>query len=241
MNVKQLLDQQLKLHRDTSGKEITWAISDELAEFLDHNVSQGFKTLETGAGISTLIFTLKGASHTAVVPDIEQVKRIEHFCDAHNINREQLEFHVEISEKVLPAIEKDELDLVLIDGRHGFPAPFIDWYYTAGALKVGGILIVDDTHIWTGEILRDFLIEDTTWEMIDNLSGRVAIFRKLADGSHNQEWHIQPYVQKHSNHKLLYPKKAFATKYPNIDAALILVKEFKFITLIKKSIKHFFK
>jgi hypothetical protein len=37
-----------------------------------------------------------------------------------------------------------ELDLALIDGRHGFPTPFMDCYFVGtAALKLGGIRIVD--------------------------------------------------------------------------------------------------
>ena len=50
-----------------------------------------------------------------------------------------------------PTLELDALDLVLIDGSHSFPQVFIDWYYTQSALKVGGALLVDDVHIWTGK------------------------------------------------------------------------------------------
>jgi hypothetical protein len=39
------------------------------------------------------------------------------------------------------------LDLVLIDGDHAFPASFIDWYYTAEQVKLGGYVIVDDTNL----------------------------------------------------------------------------------------------
>jgi hypothetical protein len=48
-------------------------------------------------------------------------------------------------------VELDPLDLVLVDGSHSFPQVFfIDWFYTAGALKIGGHLLVDDVHVWTG-------------------------------------------------------------------------------------------
>jgi hypothetical protein len=51
------------------------------------------------------------------------------------------------------------LDIVLIDGAHAFPFPFLDWYFTASALKAGGLLVIDDVQIATGTILADF----STW------------------------------------------------------------------------------
>jgi hypothetical protein len=46
-----------------------YGISKDLAEFLNTSVQPGWKTLETGSGISTLIFAHWGAVHTAVTPN----------------------------------------------------------------------------------------------------------------------------------------------------------------------------
>jgi hypothetical protein len=50
---------------------------------------------------------------------------------------------------------------------HSFPQVFIEWFYTASALKVGGHLLVDDVHVWTGHVLRDFLLDEPEWTKID--------------------------------------------------------------------------
>ena len=67
---------------------------------------------------------------------------------------------------------------MLIDGSHAFPAPFIDWLYTASALKVGGHLIVDDTQLWTGHVLKQFLDEEAGWALRHAYAGRSAVFVK---------------------------------------------------------------
>jgi hypothetical protein len=95
---------------------------------------------------------------------------------------------------VLPALESGPLDLILIDGGHGFPTPYIDWFYTAGKLKRGGFLILDDVGLWSCQILRDFLIEQPHWEFVTEYDERTTIFRKKEDGSEWLEWTQQPRV-----------------------------------------------
>ena len=63
--------------------------------------------------------------------------------------------------------------LVLIDGSHSFPSPFIDWYYTAFRLRVGGFLVVDDTQLWTGHVLKRFLEAEPDWGAHANLGDTV--------------------------------------------------------------------
>ena len=146
MDLAEIIQEGPRLHMTKSGELITWEISHELKEFLYENVTEQWNTLETGAGISTLIFSIKGAKHTCIAPDKLLIERIEQYCRTKGISLRNMDFRVDCSEAVLPTMELENLDLVLIDGRHGFPAPFIDWYYTAGPLKINGLLIVDDVH-----------------------------------------------------------------------------------------------
>ncbi len=81
---------------------------------------------------------------------------------------------------MLPALDLGELDLVLIDGSHSFPQVFIDWFYVQEALKVGGAVIVDDVHVWTGRVLRDFLEAEPEWSLERRFQGRTVAIRKVA-------------------------------------------------------------
>jgi hypothetical protein len=89
---------------------------------------------------------------------------------------------------------------VLIDGGHGFPTPFVDWYYAGKRLKAGGLLIIDDTHLWTGAVLRNFLTEQPGWTLVENFAMRSAVFRRDTVDDHFDEWVHQPYVVKRSFH-----------------------------------------
>jgi predicted O-methyltransferase YrrM len=92
---------------------------------LDITVRPGQRTLETGCGYSTIIFALKGARHTVISPVIEEHQHIREWCKANQIDLWTLEFKLAQSEDVLPALDRELLDLVLIDGWHAFPAPFL--------------------------------------------------------------------------------------------------------------------
>lgn len=91
---------------------------------------------------------------------------------------------------------KPPLDLVLIDGDHAFPSPFIDWYYTADRINKGGYVIVDDTQLSTGRILHDFLcLEKKRWKL-HRVIGKTSIFKKMASGNVAEGifWIQQPFV-----------------------------------------------
>ena len=110
----------------------------------------------------------------------------------------RIDFRIEKSERTLPVLPIDQLDLVLIDGSHAFPTPFIDWYYTADKLRVGGMMMIDDTQLWTGHALKSFLIQEPEWELVEDVSARTAIFVKQKEYNHEKWWGQQAYVVQNS-------------------------------------------
>ncbi len=197
ISVNELLADAPAFHEDANGAPISWGLPENVLRFIDRSVTERSRTLETGAGLSTVIFAAAGAEHVCVVPDAGQVARIRHYCAERRIATDRVQFHIAPSETVLPMLAISCLDLVLIDGRHGFPTPFIDWYYAAMALKVGGLMIVDDTQLWTGDTLRKFLAEEPDWTL-EREFAKTVVFRKLADGGHAREWNQQRFVARRS-------------------------------------------
>jgi len=173
---------------------MTHGLLPEALAFIERAVQPGQRTLETGSGLSTITFALRGAEHTCVTPDASEADRIRAYCADRGIDASRLTFHHEMSERVLPGLELGSLDVVLIDGSHSFPQVFIDWFYTQRALKVGGTLIVDDVHIWTGRVLRDFLRAEPEWKLVERWAGRTVAFHKVAEYDDGKDWSAQPYV-----------------------------------------------
>lgn len=185
-----------------------WKLDRESLELIMLRSEPGARTLETGCGYSTVAFGLARTRHTSVTPFEVEVERIRSFCQRNEISLDGVEFVMGCSQEVLPRLEDEPLDLVLIDGSHAFPIPFIDWYYTALRLRVGGTLVVDDTHIKTGEILRDFLTaEDERWALVKELPSLVA-FEKVAEPLLPPwDWPGQPYCAKPRRVKGLRPTR----------------------------------
>jgi hypothetical protein len=170
-----------------------WAADTPALEYLFEHVAPGARTLETGAGLSTVLFALKGSRHTCITPVQVEVDRIREHCLRHGIETAEVEFVVARSEDALPGMQLPPLDLAFLDGCHGFPAPMLDWVYTASRLKIGGRLLLDDTALWPVRLLRDFLASDPAWRLECELP-KTAVFEKLAEGSERREWVDQPYV-----------------------------------------------
>jgi hypothetical protein len=233
MRLADLLKVHPKLHRGPAGEPYSWGVSDDVLSFIDRHINEGSTTLETGAGVSTVLFAMKGAHHCCIVPDKEEVLRIQAFCREHNICTDKLTFEIERSEHILPRLEVEGLDLVLIDGAHGFPIPFIDWHYSAEKLKIGGMLIIDDTQIWTGHFLKKFLLAEPEWRLEADYPPRTVVFTKLKDGVCGKNEWAQPYIVQQTI-DLLYPNHIDMLK-PYAPPDLLLAKERSTIALFGKS------
>jgi predicted O-methyltransferase YrrM len=182
-----------------TGEPLPWQIAREVLGLIDRSVGPESRTLETGAGVSTALFALKGAEHTCVVPWTSERDRLEAWGEQNGVSFERVTFECEPSEDVLPRLDGEPLDFVLIDGGHGFPTPFIDFFYAGRRLKRGGLLVVDDTQIWTGRVLHGFLKEQSGWEVVEELRMRSTVFRRTEEpGSGLEEWNDQPYVRRRS-------------------------------------------
>jgi methyltransferase family protein len=167
----------------------------DVLRFINDLISPESRTLETGEGLSTVLFALRGTTHTCVGPDFYVHDSIRQFCERQGISLENVTFEVGFSEDVLPRLERTPLDLVLIDGGHGFPITFVDWLYTGDRLRVGGHLVIDDIEVWTGSVLTRFLAAEPQWELVKEFTPRAVVFRKASADEHLvKDWTEQPFV-----------------------------------------------
>lgn len=115
-----------------TGRSRTMGIHPDLARFLDETLKPGHVTCETGSGLSTLvILPNKVAQHIAISPDPDEFEAIRSFCQEHSFDTGPLRAVVARFQAYWLVAGLAPLDLVLIDGDHAFPMPFIDWFYTA--------------------------------------------------------------------------------------------------------------
>jgi hypothetical protein len=176
------------------GPKTCYAISFDVCRFIQDSVAPGSKTLEIGAGMSTLAFALQGTTHFAVTPNEDEVLVIREYARSRSIDLGTTTFVVQESERYLPNCDLGDFDVILIDGKHAFPWPIIDWFYTADRLKNGGYMIIDDVGLNSVSILVEFLNSDPRWQLKKNFSDKTIVFKKLVENVHDVAWHMQPYA-----------------------------------------------
>jgi predicted O-methyltransferase YrrM len=178
-----------------------WRIKPETAQFIYNNATEFSSTLETGAGLSTLIFAMRKCSHIAITPSKDEIEAIKEYAKSKSISLDSVTFANESSESYLPRANLEELEMVLIDGQHAFPWPIIDWFYTAGSIKKGGILILDDIQIPSVNLLRSFLADEKNWKALEGCSSNAVAYRKLNDDPLNVNFYEQRYNIKRMRRK----------------------------------------
>jgi hypothetical protein len=186
-----------RVHAMHGAEHGVWPTDPDCYAYMGSVATPGAKTLETGCGVSTALFALWGADHTCVVYHQQEADVLLAWAAERDIDTSSLRFEVGPSELVLPRLVDDgELDLVFVDGSHGFPAAIIDWFYAAGRLRDGGIAVFDDAQLASVKLgLFDFLDADPRWEGTRVEYKWVAVRRRSA-GPLSEDWPDQPFVNR---------------------------------------------
>jgi SAM-dependent methyltransferase len=194
-DVDELLSAPPKLHLNNEGQLISdWRVDDQTVKELDRRLSAGMRTVETGAGVSTIVFAAKGCRHTCIVPDHPLVDRILTYCQSRAMDHTRIDFIIAKSRDVVHQLTPGAYDFALIDGAHGFPTAYVDFCYLTVALRKHGILLVDDMHIHTCRSIAEFMESDASWR-VEMLTSRFALGVKMDDtGGIDGEWVYQPFV-----------------------------------------------
>jgi len=207
MNKKALLDKLHHIHEnrppihrpvterasETTDSRKFWGVTKELIEYIVATVDDTMTTAETGCGISTLAFSSVGAKHTSVTPDSGEELAIRKEAEAGEISLSKTRFCIGPSEDVLPGLEFSHLSVALIDGKHAFPWPMIDWFYFARAMKKGSIIIIDDAPIPSVRMLCDVLDNSKSeWTRIESLKdGYSLVYKSLRENPLDVIWREQ--------------------------------------------------
>ena len=169
-----------------------------LASYLLEELGEGqFKSLETGAGLSTLVFTAAGpAQHFAINPDASLRERILAEADARKIDMARTTYITEFSEDVLPDLAKAHtVDIALIDGGHGWPTLFVDFCYANKMLRQNGIMIVDDILLFPCTQLFMLLKHQPGWKLEKLIYSKTAFFRKEYNQVRLPDFGGEPYLK----------------------------------------------
>jgi hypothetical protein len=183
--VEQLRREPPGLH---AGGAEYWGLAWPALEWLEREVRPGMATLETGSGASTLVFAAGGAEHVAVTPAADEAERFHAECERRGIDASRVRFEVGLSHEVLQRLEARPLDLVLVDGAHGFPYPVLDWWFAAPHVRIGGRILLDDAYMPPVRGLVDALRAQPHWEVERAVGYRTVVVRKLAEGLPSFDW-----------------------------------------------------
>jgi precorrin-6B methylase 2 len=163
-----------------------------IAEF-QKRISPGMHTLETGCGLSTLLFALGGSDHTVITPSEDELSRLRDYCRPRGIDLDRVTMVAQPSHLVLPSQTPESFDMIFIDGCHGIPMVQVDYLFSALALKPGGTLVLDDVQLSPVLDLLRFLKRESSWRF-DATHGKTAFLTKLRSGDETLDWYQQPYV-----------------------------------------------
>jgi hypothetical protein len=168
-----------------------WSTDRDCYLLLAEHARPNSQTLETGSGLSTVLFAAIGVEHTCVTPAQSEADRIVTYCATHEIDTGGVTFAIGPSDEVLPRLAPEPLDIVLIDGGHGFPTPMLDWYYAGSRLRAGGILVIDDIVLPAVAQLCAFLDCDPRFAR-EQRTSKWVVYRRVGDGDLRQDWFEQP-------------------------------------------------
>jgi predicted O-methyltransferase YrrM len=184
------------VHPKRDGSSRCIGLHSGALQYLYSQLSSDYYTLETGCGLSTLIFALAGCHHQSIVPNQAHIEATRQQAEHYQIDFSQTSFIAARSETILPQLtDPPGLNVVLVDGGHAFPIPFIDWFYAGRRVAVGGLLVVDDIGLKTVSVLYDFLNKQPQWQK-EKVLHKTAFFRKQAELEVDDAWdywHEQPF------------------------------------------------
>lgn len=86
---------------DILSRDHHWGLNEEALELIKNQVGFESKTLEAGAGLSTVLFALLGCRHVVVTPNKKEFEKISRCLEQYDIPSENLTFIAQPSEVYL--------------------------------------------------------------------------------------------------------------------------------------------
>jgi hypothetical protein len=225
--IETLISERPHFHTDGAGRSANWSVVPDVLRFVRSNLKPSMRTLETGAGRTTVAFAIAETHHVCITPQRTETEQICSYCREHGIEG-SITFIHESSDIALASGQgiPDVLDFVFIDGAHQFPLPILDWYFTERKVPVGGIMAVDDYLTPSVRILHDFLVGEDEWELLQSfrslspINWGTSFFRRKREPPVKQEyWHMYQNMNKPRRHPLRfllhhprYTLRGFATR-----------------------------
>lgn len=160
------------------------------------------RVIETGCGASTILFSHYAGKHYSFCYDDRECENssVSFVTEFPEFRAEKVEWVFGPTQLTVPQHTISEpVDILLIDGPHGFPFPELEYYYFYRLLQPNSILIVDDIHIPTLKNLFNFLCQDDMF-YLHQVTATTAFFVRTAEPMLNplgDDWWKQRYNIQH--------------------------------------------
>lgn len=152
-----------------------------LVEHVVQELGDSVRVIETGAGLSTLVFLALGARVLSLFTKTDLRERIEKAIQECELPSAEWQYVLGRSELTFPKYLSDHpetvCDLVLIDGGHLIHTVFTDFTYAFASLRQGGLLLLDDLQLSSVGLLYQMLKASNFVEEVA-VAGKTAAFRK---------------------------------------------------------------
>jgi hypothetical protein len=152
-------------------------------------------TAETGSGKSTLLFSHLSRRHLVFAMDDGNgsVRRVQ---ESPLLKTDVVGFIEGPTQTTVPAyVFSEPVQIVMLDGPHGYPFHHLEYYHFYPHLETGGLMIVDDIDIPSIYDMFRFLKKDEMFDLIEVVH-TTAFFRRTAAPTFNPKadgWWLQGY------------------------------------------------
>ncbi len=156
------------------------------------------RTAETGCGASTIVFAQYAEQHTVYCYDdrSEEASSVSYAQQFPAFRQERTRWVYGPTQRtIFDQPLEQPVDMLLIDGPHGYPFPELEYFGFYRWLRPGSILIVDDIQIPTINHLYRFLLQDDSFRTHGVVS-TTAYFQRTDAPAFNMEgdgWWLQRY------------------------------------------------
>jgi precorrin-6B methylase 2 len=164
----------------------------------EHFDGKPVHTVETGCGASTIVFAQYAEQHLAYCYDDREFEAssVSYARQFPGFREEPVNWIFGPTQQTVFSHPLEQpVDVILLDGPHGYPFPELEYFAFYKSLRPGGILIVDDVHIPTINNLYRFLLEDDAFVCLE-LASTTAYFQRTDSPDFDMEgdgWWLQRY------------------------------------------------
>jgi len=172
-------------------------IGSELNRLVRENGTRGSLEIGLAYGFSTIWIMdalASGGHHIALDPfQFSLWKGVGH-TQAQRLPGKRFEFLEEYSIHALSDFIRagKRFDFIFIDGNHRFDDVLVDFYLSDQALKVGGLMVLDDMWMASIRTVASFVVANRAYQVVRQASPRILALRKLKDD--DRSWrHFRPF------------------------------------------------